>query len=82
MLPEEANEKSEATSPMVFLTDRNNIIMATVGIVGFIIVVALAVALVRAYLEQLREERPRERPLTTPPPAPKGDPPPPPPLRE
>jgi hypothetical protein len=64
---------------MVFLSDRNSIVMAVMGIVGCILVVASTGALVRALREEAPEERKlRERPRTTPPPAPEDDPPPPP----
>ena len=83
ILSAKVGKKGKATLHVMFLLDRNNIVMATMAIVGGIVLVALAVALVRALREEAREGRmPRERPLPTPPPPPEGDPPPPPTLGE
>ena len=63
---------------MMFLSDRNSIMMATIGLVVGIFALAWAVALVRAARE---ERKRREQPPITPPPPREGDPPPPPALR-
>jgi cell division septation protein DedD len=60
---------------MWLLHSREGIEMLTCSLVGAILVVALAVAMLRAVREQLHAERPpRTRPLETPPPPPEDDP--------